>query len=144
MEKLKNIVSFYILGTILTFWILALIHLNPVFFYDYFGYSHWMTIYKTTLISGASSGAALWAFSIHKFPTNLFSFNLIVTLFMPYFCDYLIGIVLALYLIAGVEIYIFFFDTKYRCSTYYEIFGFSILLGIPLAIIFCNLKQLKG
>lgn len=143
MERVKNIISFYILGTALTFWILALIHLNPIFFYNYFGYSHWTTIYKTTLISGASTGAAIWAFSIYKFPTNLFSFNLIVTLFMPYFYDYLIGIVLALFLIASIELYIIYFDTIYRCSTYYEFFGFSILLGIPLAIIFCNLKQLK-
>ena len=134
MEKFKKVFLFYILGTTLTFWILALIRLNTILFYDYFGYSHWRDIIKTAIIGGAPIGVAIWAFFTYKFPTSLLNFKFIVTLFKPYFYDYLIGILIALVLIAVTQLYKYFFGADYYYATTYIIFGFSLLLGIPLTI----------
>ncbi len=143
MEKFIKVLLFYILGTALTFWILALIRLNTILFYDYFGYSHWRTIFINALIFGAPIGAALWAFLTYTFPTSSLDFKFIVTLFKPCFYDYIIGILIALVFIAGTQLYKYFFDADYCYATNYNIFGFAVLLGIPLAIGFCTLKKIK-
>ena len=142
MEKFRKILLFYILGTALTFWILALIRLNTILFYEYFGYSHWRDIFKIAIISGVPIGVAIWAFFTYKFPTTLLNFKFIVTLLKPYFYDYLIGILIALVLIAITQLYKYFFGTDYYYATTYNILGFSVLLGIPSAIGFVTIKKL--
>ncbi len=143
MEKLKKTLLFYILGTVFTFLVLAIIHLNYSILNDFFWRSSWRRICKNAIIYGASIGAAFWILLTYKFPSSSLNVKFVINFLKPFLFNYLIGIVLALFLIAGIELYIIYFDTIYRCSTYYQFFGFSILLGIPLAIIFCNLKQLK-
>ena len=143
MEKFRKILLFYILGTVLTFWILALIRLNTILFYDYFGYSHWRHIFKTSLISGAPIGVAIWVFLTYKFPTGLLNFKFIVVLFKPYFYSYLIGILIALGLIVGTQLYKYIFGADYYYATNYNIFGFSVLLGILNAIGFHTIKSIK-
>ena len=143
MEKFKKILLFYILGTVLTFWILALIRLNTILFYDYFGYSHWRDIFKTALLSGAPIGVVILAFFTYKFPTSSLNFKFIVTLFKPYFYSYLIGILIALVLIAATQLYKCFFGADYYYATNYNIFGFSVLLGILTAIVFYTIKSIK-
>jgi hypothetical protein len=143
MEKFKKVFLFYILGTTLTFWILALIRLNTILFYDYFGYSHWRDIFKTSLISGAPIGGAIWTFLDYKFPTSLLNFKFIVKLFKPYFYSYLIGILIALVIIAATQLYKYFFGADYYYATNYNIFGFSVLLGILTAIGFHTIKSIK-
>ena len=143
MEKFRKILLFYILGTALTFWILALIRLNTILFYDYFGYSHWRDIFKTALLSGAPIGVAIWAFLTYTFPMSSLDFKFIVTLFKPYCYDYLIGILIALVLIAATQLYKYFFGAYYYYATTYTIFGFSVLLGILTAIVFHTIKSIK-
>ena len=143
MEKFKKIFLFYILGTVLTFWILALIRLNTILFYDYFGYSHWRDIIKTAIIGGVPIGVAIWFFLTYKFPTSLLNFKFIVTLLKPYFYSYLIGILIALVLIAITQLYKYFFGADYYYATTYNIFGFSVLLGILTAIVFYTIKSIK-
>ena len=143
MEKFKKILLFYILGTVLTFWILALIRLNTILFYDYFGYSHWRDIFKTALLSGAPIGVVILAFFTDKFPTSLLNFKFIVTLLKPYFYSYLIGILIALVLIAITQLYKYFFGADYYYATTYNIFGFSVLLGILTTIVFYTIKSIK-
>ena len=143
MKKFEKVLLFYILGTVLTFWILALIRLNTILLYDYFGYSHWWTIFINALIYGAPIGAALWAFLTYKFPTTSLNFKFIVTFFKPYFYDYLIGILIALVLIAATQLYKYFFGADYCYATNYNIFGFSVLLGILTAIGFNTIKTIK-
>jgi hypothetical protein len=143
MEKFRKILLFYILGTALTFWIMALIRLNTILFYDYFGYSHWRDIIKTAIIGGVPIGVAIWAFFTYKFPTSLLNFKFIVTLLKPYFYSYLIGILIALVLIAITQLYKYFFGADYYYATTYNIFGFSVLLGILTAIVFYTIKSIK-
>ena len=143
IEKFNKLLLFYVLGTVLIFWILAVIRLNTMFFCGYFGYSHWRNIYKTALLSGAPIGAAIWVFLTYKFPTCILNFKFIVTLFKPYFYDYLIGILIALVLIVGTQLYKYFFGANYYYSTNYNIFGFSVLIGILIAIVFHTIKTLK-
>ena len=141
MGNFKKLLLFYILGTALTFWILALIRLNTILLYDYFGYLHWRHIYRNSLISGASIGAIIWLFLTCKFPTSSLNLKFIVTLIKPYFFDYLIGILLALLIIAGTQLYKYFFGADYCYATNYNIFGFSVLLGILTAIGFHTIKK---
>ena len=143
MEKFKKILLFYILGTALTFWIMALIRLNTILFYDYFGYSHWRDIFKIAIISGVPIGVAIWAFFTYKFPTTSLNFKFIVTFLKPYFYSYLIGILIALVLIAITQLYKYFFGADYYYATNYNIFGFSVLLGILTAIVFYTIKSIK-
>lgn len=143
MEKFKKVFLFYILGTALTFWILALIRLNTILFYDYFGYLHWRDIIKIAISSGAPIGVVIWAFLTYTFPTGSLDFKFIVTLFKPYFYSYLIGILIALIIIAATQLYKYFFGAYYYYATTYNIFGFSVLLGILTAIVFHTIKSIK-
>jgi hypothetical protein len=143
MEKFRKVFLFYILGTALTFWILALIRLNTILFYEYFGYSHWRDIFKIAFISGVPIGVAIWAFFMYKFPTSSLNFKFIVVLFKPYFYSYLIGILIALVLIVGTQLYKYIFGADYYYATNYNIFGFSVLLGILTAIVFHTIKSIK-
>ena len=143
MENYRKLLLFYILGTALTFWILALIRLNTILFYEYFGYSHWRDIFKIAIISGVPFGVVIWAFFTYKFPTSSLNFKFIVTLFKPYCYDYLIGILIALVLIAATQLYKYFFGADYYYATNYTIFGFSVLLGILTAIGFHTIKSIK-
>jgi hypothetical protein len=63
MEKLKNIVLFYSLGMVLTFVIIAIIHLYSYLSEHYFIYAEWNNILLVALISGIPFGIAIWAFS---------------------------------------------------------------------------------
>ena len=143
MGKLKKIVFFYILGTILTFWALALIHLNYSLIQDFFWRSSWRNVFKNSIVSGAPVGAAFWIFLTYKFPTSPLDFKFIVSFLKPYFYNYLIGILIAFGIIEGIELYTYLFSNEYLNLTYYNIFGFSVLLGIPIAIIYHNIKTLK-
>ena len=143
MEKFKKLLMFYILGTALTFWILALIRLNTILFYDYFGYSHWRNILKNALIIGAPIGGVIWAFLTNKFPTSLLNFKFTVALLKLYFYEYLIGILIAFALIVGTQLNKYFFGADYYYATNYNIFGFSVLLGILTAIIFNTIRSIK-
>ena len=141
MEKFRKILLFYILGTTFSFVIIAIIHLNSFLFEPYFGYAHWSNIVKTAIISGAPFGLAIWALLTYRFPKRSIDLKFIFNLIKPYLIHYIIGIVLALFLIAGTQIYILFFDNEYCLATYYKIFGFAVLLGIPFAIGFYTLKK---
>jgi hypothetical protein len=142
MEKFRKILLFYILGTVLSFGIIAIIHLNSFLFEPYFGYAHWSNIVKTAIISGAPFGVAIWAFLTFKYPDSSIDLKFIIKIGTPVLKNYLIGILLALLIIAGTQLYKHFFDTDYRYATTYNILGFSVLLGIPSAIGFVNLKKL--
>lgn len=63
MEKLKNIVLFYSLGMVVTFVIIAIIHLYSYLAEPYFSYDQWNNILFVALISGIPFGIAIWAFS---------------------------------------------------------------------------------
>lgn len=143
MEKFRKILVFYILGTVLTFWILAVIRLNAWFFYGYFGYWRWLYILGTALIIGPPIGAAIWVFLTNKFPTTSLDFKFILTFLKPYFYDYLIGILIALVIIAGTELYKYFSGDYYYYANTYLNFRFSVFLGIPVAIGFHTIKTLK-
>ena len=141
MENLKKAVLFYSLGTVLTFWIIALIHLNSFLFERHYLYANWSNIVKTSIISGAPFGLAIWALLTYRFPKSSIDLKFIFNLIKPYLIYYIIGIFLALFLIAGTQIYILYFDSDYCLATYYKIFGFAVLLGIPFAIGFYTLKK---
>jgi hypothetical protein len=143
MNKARKIVMYYSLGMALSFWIIALIHLNSFLFEHHYLYANWYNIMKTSIISGAPFGLAIWALLVYRFPKSFIDLKFIFNLIKPNLIHYLIGIVLALFLIAGTQIYILFFDTDYCLATYYKIFGFAVLLGIPLAIGFYTLKITK-
>ena len=143
MNKFKNIVLFYSLGTVFTFVIIAIIHLNSFFFEPYFSYLHWRDIIKIAISSGAPIGVAIWAFLTYTFPTSSLEFKFMVTLFKPYFYSYLIGILIALIIIAATQLYKYFFGADYYYATNYNIFGFSVLLGILTAIVFHTIKSIK-
>ena len=91
MKKSKKILLFYILGTILTFWILVLIRKNYILFHDHFYLWRWRFILKTSIISGVPLGGAIWVYLAYKFPTISLDFNYFIILFKNYF----IGILLA-------------------------------------------------
>lgn len=141
MEKLKRMLLFYFLGTALIFWILALIRLNYIIAHDYFWYSSWRRIYKNAVIYGVPIGTIFWMFLTYKFPTSPLDFKFIVNLFKPYFYNYLIGIMLAFFLFQAVQLYSYHFVADYALATYYNTFGISVLLGIPMAVGFYTLKK---
>lgn len=143
MKKVRNIVMYYSLGMVFSLWIIAIIHLNSFLFERHFLYANWSNIVKTSIISGAPFGLAIWALLTYHFPNRHIDFKFIFNLIKPYLIYYLHGILLALFLIAGTQIYILFFDGEYCLATYYKIFGFAVLMGIPFAIGFYNLKITK-
>ena len=143
MKKARKIVMYYGLGMAFSFWIIAIIHLNSFLFERHYLYANWSNIVKTSIISGAPFGLAIWALLAYRFPNRHINLKSIFNLIKPYLIYYLLGIVLALFLIAGTQIYILFFDNEYCLATYYKIFGFAVLLGIPFAIGFYNLKITK-
>ncbi len=134
---------FYGLGMVFSFWIIAIIHLNNFMFERHYLYANWSNIMKTSIISGAPFGLAIWAFLVYRFPKSTIGLKFIFNLVKPYLIYYFLGIGLALFVIAGTQIFILFFDSGYCLATYYKIFGFAVLLGIPLAIGFYNLKITK-
>ena len=142
MKKARKIVMYYSLGMAFSFGIIAIIHLNSFLFEPYFGYAHWSNIVKTAIISGAPFGVAIWAFLAFKYPDSSIDLKFIIKIGTPVLKNYLIGILLALLIIAGTQIYKHFFDTDYCYATTYNILGFSVLLGIPSAIGFVTLKKL--
>ena len=143
MKKVRKLVMYYSLGMAFSFWIIAIIHLNSFLFERHYLYAHWNNIVKTSIISGAPFGLAIWALLAYCFPNRSIDLKFIFNLIKPYLIYYLLGIVLALFLIAGTQIYILFFDNEYCLATYYKIFGFAVLMGIPFAIGFYNLKITK-
>ncbi len=143
MKKARKLVMYYSLGMVFSFWIIALIHLNSFLFERHYLYANWSNIVKTSIISGAPFGMAIWALLSYRFPISSIDLKFIFNLIKPYLIHYIIGIVLALFLIAGTQIYILYFDTDYCLATYYKIFGFAVLMGIPFAIGFYNLKITK-
>ena len=143
MKKARKIVMYYSLGMVFSFWIIALIHLNSFLFERHYLYANWSNIGKTSIISGAPFGLAIWALLTFRFPKSTINLKFIFNLIKPYLIYYIIGIVLALFLIAGTQIYILYFDSDYCLATYYKIFGFAVLMGIPFAIGFYNLKTIK-
>ncbi len=143
MKKARKIVMYYSLGMVFSFWIISLIHLNSFLFERHYLYANWSNIVKTSIISGAPFGLAIWALLTYRFPKSSIDLKFIFNLIKPYFIHYIIGIVLALFLIAGTQIYILYFDSDYCLATYYKIFGFAVLMGIPFAIGFYNLKITK-
>ena len=143
MKKVRKLVMYYGLGMAFSFWIIAIIHLNSFLFERHYLYANWSNIVKTSIICGAPFGLAIWAFLTYRFPKSSIDLKFIFNLIKPYLIHYIIGIVLALFLIAGTQIYILFFDTDYCLATYYKIFGFAVLMGIPFAIGFYNLKITK-
>ena len=143
MKKARKLVMYYSLGMVFSFWIIALIHLNSFLFERHYLYANWSNIVKTSIISGAPFGMAIWALLAYRFPNSTIDLKFIFNLIKPYLIHYIIGIVLALFLIAGTQIYILYFDSDYCLATYYKIFGFAVLMGIPFAIGFYNLKTIK-
>jgi hypothetical protein len=143
MKKARKLVMYYSLVMVFSFWIIALIHLNSFLFERHYLYANWSNIVKTSIISGAPFGMAIWALLTYRFPISSIDLKFIFNLIKPYLIHYIIGIVLALFLIAGTQIYILYFDSDYCLATYYKIFGFAVLMGIPFAIGFYNLKTIK-
>ena len=143
MKKVRKIVMYYGLGMVFSFWIIALIHLNSFLFERHYLYANWSNIVKTSIISGSPFGLAIWALLTYRFPNSTINLKFIFNLIKPYLIYYIIGIVLALFLIAGTQIYILYFDSDYCLATYYKIFGFAVLMGIPFAIGFCTIKTIK-
>jgi hypothetical protein len=143
MKKARKLVMYYSLVMVFSFWIIALIHLNSFLFERHYLYANWSNIVKTSIISGAPFGMAIWALLSYRFPISSIDLKFIFNLIKPYLIHYIIGIVLALFLIAGTQIYILYFDSDYCLATYYKIFGFAVLMGIPFAIGFYNLKTIK-
>ncbi len=141
MKKARKIVMYYSLGMVFSFWIIGIIHLNSILFERHYLYANWSNILKTSIICGAPFGLAIWAFLSYKFPTRSIDLKFMGNMFKPYLIYYLIGMVFALFLIAGTQLYIYFFETDYCYATYYSIFGFTVLLGIPLAIGCYTLKN---
>jgi hypothetical protein len=139
MEKFKKILWFYILGTILTFWILVLIRKNYILFHDHFYLWSWRFVLKTTIISGVPIGAAIWVYLAYKSPSISLDFNYFINLFKNYF----IGILLAIILVEGMQLYAYFNVADYFRATSYNIKWFSLLLGAPVAIVFHSIKSLK-
>ena len=142
MEKFRKVLLFYVLGTVFSFVIIAIIHLNSFLFEPYFAYAHWRNIVKTSIISGAPFGVAIWAFLALKYPENKLDLKFIIKIGTPVLKNYLIGILLALLIIAGTQLYKYFFGADYRYATAYNILGFSALLGILSAIGFVTIKKL--
>ena len=143
MKKFKKILLFYIIGTILAYWMLAIIHLNYSILKEFFWRSSWRRVCKNAIIYGAPIGAAFWIFLTYKFPTSTLNFKFIVNFLKPFLFNYLIGILVAFGIIEGIELYIYLFSTDYYIFTYYKIFGTSALLGVPMAIVFHSIKSLK-
>jgi hypothetical protein len=143
MEKFKKTLLFYILGTVLTFLVLAIIHLNYSILKEFFWRSSWRRICKNAIIYGAPIGAAFWIFLTYKFPSSSLNFKFVINFLKPFLFNYLIGILLAFGIILCLELYTYLFSKEYLNSTYYNIFGFSVLLGVPIAIVFHSIKSLK-
>ena len=139
MEKFKKILWFYILGTIVTFWILVLIRKNYILFHDHFFLWPWRFVLKISIIIGVPIGAAIWVYLAYKFLTISLDFNYFINLFKNYF----IGILLAFILVEGMQLYAYFTVADYFRATSYNIKWFSLLLGAPVAIIFHSIKSLK-
>jgi hypothetical protein len=141
MEKIKKILLFYIIGIVFTYWLLAIIHLNYPIFKDFFWRSSLRRVCKNAIIYGAPIGAAFWIYMSYKFPLSSLNFKFIVNFLKPSLYNYLIGILLAFGIILCLELYTYLFSTEYLNSTFYNIFGFSALLGILLAIGYHKFKK---
>lgn len=141
MKKSKKIALFYVLGIFFTFGICALFHLNSFLFKTYFIYAHWSTIMKTSIVCGMPFGLSTWIYMYLSYPTSSLDLRFMLQLFKPYVICYLMGIVLALFILAATQIYIIYFDTDYYPATYYSIFGFSLVLALPLSFITFTLKK---
>ena len=139
MKKLLKAGWFYILGTLLTFWILVLIRKNYILFHDYFYLWRWRYVLKTAFFSGAPIGAAIWIYLAYKFPTISLDFKFFINLFKNYF----IGILIAFILVEGMQLFAYFTVADYFRATSYNIKWFSLLLGAPIAIVFHSIKSLK-
>ena len=139
MEKFNKILLFYILGTILTFWILVLILKNYILFHDYFYLWGWRFVLKTAIISGVPIGTAIWLYLAYKSPTISLDFKY----FINFFKNYCIGILIAFILVEGMQLYAYFTLDDYFRATSYNIKWFSLLLGAPVAIVFHSIKSLK-
>ena len=139
MKKLLKAGWFYILGTILTFWILVLIRKNYILFHDHFFLWPWRFVLKTSIIIGVPIGAAIWVYLAYKSPTISLDFNYFTNLFKNYF----IGILLAYILVEGMQLYAYFNVADYFRATSYNILWYSLLLGTPIAIVFHSIKSLK-
>lgn len=141
MEKFKKTLLFYFIGTVLVFWILALIRLNYVIAYDYFWYSLGPRICKNAIIYGALIGTISWMFLSYKFPTSPLNFKFIVNLFKPYFYNYSIVIMLAFFLVQAIQLHSYLFVADYLHATYYNTFGISVWLGVPMAVGYFTFKK---
>ena len=82
MEKFRKVLLFYVLGTVFSFVIIAIIHLNSFLFEPYFAYAHWRNIVKTSIISGAPFGVAIWAFLALKYPENKLDLKLKLNIYL--------------------------------------------------------------
>ena len=141
MEKIKKILLFYIIGIVFTYWLLAIIHLNYPILKDFFWRSSWQRVCKNAIIYGAPIGAAFWVFLSYKFPLSPLNFKFLVNFSKPFLYNYLIGFLLAFGMTLCIELHTYLFSTEYLNSTFYNIFGFSALLGILLAIGYHKFKK---
>ena len=143
MEKLNKTLLFYIIGTIMAYWLLAIIHLNYPIFKVFFWRSSWRRVCKNAIIYGAPTGAAFWIFLSYKFPSSSLNFKFTVNFLKPFLYNYLIGILLAFGIILCLELYTHLFCTECLNSIFYIIFGDTVSLGIPLAILYHKFKKSK-
>lgn len=142
MERVKKIVMFCSLGVLYSFWIIAIIHLNSYLFEPYFMCATWHNIVTTSLISGAPLGLAIWAFLISNFSSNTVNCKFIFKLLKRYLVYYFVGIILAFFLILGIHFYLSMFYSNDGYAIYYKLVEFSVLLGLPMAMIIYNIKML--
>lgn len=138
MEKSKKVLWFYVLGNILP---LAIINVNYSILKDFFWRFSWRCVCKNTVLRGSPIGAAFWMLLTYKFPTCTMNFKFIVAQLTPYFIIYLIGVLIVLNLKVGTQLNQYSFVANNYYSNNYNIFGFSVLLGISLAMIFLSLNN---
>ena len=85
MKKARKIVMYYSLGMAFSFWIISLIHLNSFLFERHYLYANWRNIVKTSIISGAPFGLAIWALLAYRFPNSSIDLKFIFTFSSTFF-----------------------------------------------------------
>ncbi|GAA4074954.1 hypothetical protein GCM10022389_20740 [Flavobacterium cheonanense] len=133
MIILKSILKFYLYGVVMSLIIVGFIHIYGLLFDTFYAYPELPTIIKTGLLSGLPLGLFIFLLTASNKPLK--TKNKYVLLSIKTATYYWFGILLGLVLIGFLQLYIFVYNVDYNYATLENIFGFSILLGIPLGIL---------
>lgn len=133
MKHLKTILEYYLLGVVGALIVMGFIHIYGLLFDTFYAYPELPTVIKTGLLSGLPLGLIIFLLTTSNRPLK--TKNKYVLLSIKTATYYWFGILLGLVFIGFLQLYIFVYNEDYNYATLENIFGFSLLLGIPFGIL---------